>query len=57
MSCTHERLRCTDNRFFCLICGQEVSGEVLTGKSSSEPEKPPEVAKKPRKRNAKKVVE
>jgi hypothetical protein len=24
MGCNHEKVRCTDNRFFCLICGQEI---------------------------------
>lgn len=24
MGCNHEKLRCTNNRFFCLICGQEI---------------------------------
>lgn len=38
MDCKHEKLRCTNNRFFCLICGAEV-----------EPPKPPEEkAEKPK---------
>lgn len=47
MPCNHEKLRCTNNRFFCLICGAEV-----------EPPKPPEekpkeeTPEKPRRKRA-----
>lgn len=42
MDCKHERLRCTNNQFFCLICGAKI-------------DKPPEPEKKPAKRPAKKT--
>lgn len=25
MSCNHDRYKCTDKRFFCLICGAEIA--------------------------------
>lgn len=34
MDCKHERLRCTNNQFFCLTCGMKI-------------DKPPEPEKKP----------
>ena len=36
MGCNHEKLRCTDNHFFCLICGQEVQKKP----KQTEEEKP-----------------
>ena len=39
MECKHERLRCTDNRFFCLDCGAEVT-PAPRPKPPKEPEKP-----------------
>ena len=35
--CSHEQLRCTDNRYFCLICGQEI--QMPKAEEKSEPEK------------------
>ena len=46
MDCKHERLRCTNNQFFCLACGMKID-------KPPEPEKKPE--KKPVKRPAKKA--
>ena len=45
MSCSHEKLRCTNNRFFCLICGQEIQ---------KKPQEKPEEEKPARKRKEKK---
>lgn len=25
MNCNHKQYKCTDNRFFCLICGAEIA--------------------------------
>ena len=54
MGCKHERLRCTDNRFFCLNCGAEVFPEAQTDKNPSETEKTSEAPKKAVKRTSKK---
>jgi hypothetical protein len=49
MSCNHEKLRCTNNRFFCLICGQEIQkAKSVPQAEVKEPEK--EVKKTARKR-------
>ena len=41
MGCSHKELRCTDNRFFCLICGQEIqrSKAEHQAEEKAEPEK------------------
>lgn len=40
MICKHERLRCTDNRYFCLICGAAVDPPEPREDRPKEPEKP-----------------
>ena len=42
--CNHEKLRCTNNRFFCLICGQEIQ---------EKPQEKPEEKKPVKKRKEK----
>ena len=36
--CGHEQLRCTDNRYFCLICGQEIQMPIEEPKAESKAE-------------------
>ena len=57
MDCKHDRVRCTDNRFFCLVCGEELPqmGRVVRMKELPELETPEE--KKPRTRKKKEVAE
>lgn len=52
MGCNHNELRCTDGRFFCLICGQE----ILRPKAEPKAEEIPPEAEKPKavKKTAKK---
>ena len=38
MSCNHEKLRCTNNRFFCLICGQEIQMPKAEPKAEEIPQ-------------------
>ena len=62
MTCKHERLRCTNNQFFCLTCGMKIDkicGAVLfderqTGKNPSEAAKPAAGQKTGNKRTRKK---
>ena len=54
MDCKHERLRCTNNRFFCVICGSEVPSPFDMNKDKGEGQNAPEGAKKPVKRRMKK---
>lgn len=54
MNCRHERIRCTDNRFFCLICGEELHQTDMAEEIPEEKQDAPEEAKKPVKRKAKK---
>ena len=57
MNCSHERLRCTDNVFFCVSCGAAVPSPFETKKNPPEEPKPAEGPKKPVKRTAKKKGE
>lgn len=40
MPCNHEQLRCTNNRFFCLICGAEVEAPKRRKKRRRNPKSP-----------------
>ena len=50
MACNHDRIRCTDNVYFCAVCGEKVEMPV-------QEEKPVEAKKTPNKRRAKKEGE
>jgi len=54
MDCKHDQYKCTDNRFFCLICGAEIADpfavkERDTGRAEKPAEAPPEAKKRTRK--------
>lgn len=57
MGCNHERIRCTDNRFFCLVCGAEIANPYEADKQEGAEEKPVETQKNGRKRKARKEAE
>ena len=57
MACNHDRYKCTDNRFFCLICGAEIADPYEADKQAGAKENAPEGLKKPVKRKAKKEAE
>lgn len=57
MTCKHERLRCTNNIFFCLVCGALVAPPVTVEEIIAEKEKPADAPKKAVKRKVKKAVE
>ena len=40
MKCNHSRLRCTNNVFFCLVCGALVASPVTVEEIIVEKEKP-----------------
>lgn len=42
MSCDHKQLKCTDNRFFCLICGAEIADPFAVKEDTDRAEKPAE---------------
>ena len=52
MGCNHNELRCTDGRFFCLICGQEIQRKKEEPKETPEAEQPVKAAKRPAKKKA-----
>lgn len=54
MDCKHERLRCTDNVYYCLSCGAVVPSPFAGDKREGEKENAPERLKKAVKRKAKK---
>ena len=54
MACNHERVRCTDNVFYCLDCGAVVSREVKAEKNTTEVAKPAEGRKTAYKRKGRK---
>jgi hypothetical protein len=51
MSCNHERLRCTDNTYFCAVCGARL---FEAGAAEEAAKKVPEVKKPQGKRKTKK---
>jgi len=57
MACNHDQYKCTDNRFFCLICGAEIANPYEAEQREGQKEKPAEGAKKPVKRKAKKEAD
>lgn len=57
MDCKHDRYKCTDNRFFCLICGAEIADPFAVKQPAAEAEKPAEATKKAVKRKARKEAE
>ena len=52
MDCKHDQYqyKCTDNRFFCLICGEEIADPFAVKEPAAEAEKSAEAPKKARKR-------
>lgn len=57
MICKHERLRCTNNVFFCLKCGAVVRSPFEAGNNTPVAETAPEAPKKAVKRTRKKTDE
>lgn len=57
MACSHDRLRCTNNVFFCLKCGAQVPSPYEADKHTTETATPSEAPKRPAKRKAKKTDE
>jgi hypothetical protein len=55
--CNHIRVRCTDNRFFCLDCGVEVGEQVAMDKHPSEKQNASEGPKRANKRRKKSEAE
>ena len=54
MACNHEQLRCTDNVFFCVLCGAQVARPAKVDKESTPAGKPAEAPKRAAKRTTKK---
>ena len=54
MTCNHEQLRCTDNVFFCVLCGAQVAPPGEGGQEPTPEEKPAEAPKRAAKRTTKK---
>lgn len=52
MGCNHEKLRCTNNRFFCLICGQEI--QMPKAEPQAEEKEPEKAVKKTTRKKAEK---
>lgn len=40
MACTHKRLKCTDNIYYCLDCGAEVPDPNMQEEKPAEEKKP-----------------
>jgi hypothetical protein len=55
MACKHDQYKCTDNRFFCLICGAEIADPFAVKEDTGRAEKPAEAPKTGRKRKAAKA--
>lgn len=57
MSCTHEKVRCTDGIFYCLLCGARIDFKPAPEEIPTAAEKPAETKIKPNKRKGKKEAE
>ena len=54
MACTHEKVRCTDGIYYCLVCGHRIDVTPAVGQTPEAENKPQETAVKAVKRKAKK---
>ena len=54
MSCNHERVRCTDGIYYCLLCGARIDFKPALEEIPTAAEKPAETKIKPAKRKGKK---
>lgn len=57
MSCNHEKVRCTDGIFYCLLCGARIDYPPIEEEIPEAEEKPAETKIKPNKRKGKKEAE
>lgn len=57
MDCKHDRVRCTDGIYYCLLCGARIDYPPKTEELSEAEEKPAETKIKPAKRKGKKEAE
>lgn len=49
MDCKHTAIRCTNNRFFCLLCGAEIEPQKPQEEKPAEKPKPaPKRTRKPK---------
>lgn len=53
MACTHKQFKCTDNVFYCCLCGVVIDNPYKADKPTGQEEKPKETAKKAVKRKTK----
>ena len=54
MACKHEQLRCTDNVFYCALCGASWVAPPVVENDTTPAEKPAEAPKRAVKRTTKK---
>lgn len=54
MDCKHERVKCTDGVFYCLLCGAKINYPPMEEGIPEREEKPAETKIKPAKRKGKK---
>lgn len=57
MSCNHEKVRCTDGIFYCLLCGARINYPPKAEETPEQKEKPAEAKKTASKRKTKKEAE
>ena len=57
MACNHDRLCCTNNVFYCVICGAQVPSPFEAEQNTPAQEKPAEAPKRGGKRGGKKKEE
>lgn len=50
MPCNHEKVRCTDGVFYCLLCGARIDYPPKAEEIPEEEKKPAQAAKKPARR-------
>lgn len=57
MACKHERFKCTNNVFICLLCGTTIENPYRMDKHTGQEENAKETAKKANKRKSKKEAD
>lgn len=57
MSCKHERVRCTDGVFYCLLCGRKIDYPPMAEEMPAGEKKPAEAKTKASKRKGKKEAQ
>ena len=57
MSCNHEKVRCTDGIYYCLLCGTRINFSPIEEEIPAQKENAPQASKTAAKRKGKKEAQ